>query len=148
VSGGASAAAIGLALGGCTDFSNEAAPPTTSEPSNSVAADPTRAACSNFETMWIELAQIDRSRLGSPEPDPHGTAALEAGEQAFEAAAQGSQAAKRLGADAEALFNAGEPADFNAKVTEFFETVCGIDPPEVDCEPQTLCAEQQLDSYG
>lgn len=146
---GSTTVAISLALSGCTDTSNEAVvSSTTSEPSNAAAADPTRAACSHFESMWVEQAQIDRSRHGSPQPDPHGLAAAEAAERAFDAAADGSQAARRLGAAAETLYNSGDPSDFNAKLTEFFRTVCNTEPPPIECEPQTLCEEQHLDSYG
>lgn len=140
--------AIGGGLSGCTDSSNDGAEKTTSTQSVTVDADTTRTACSQFASMWTEQAQIATDRLGSPEPDPHGTAALEAAERAFDAAAEGSQDARRLGAEAETLYNSGDPADFNAKVSEFFRTVCESSPPKLDCEPMTLCEAQSLDSYG
>jgi len=103
---GVSAIAVGLAVGGCTSSSDDAArPTTTTETSITVQADPTSTACSQFETMWIEQAQLRSDRLGSPEPDPHGVAAHEAAAQAFDAAAEGSQGARRLGAEAETLYD-------------------------------------------
>lgn len=142
---------VGSALVGCTGSEDYATGRTTTiETSIAGQADPTSAACAHFETMWIEQAQIQRP-AGMPSgglQDPHGEAAIEASRRAFDAAAKGSAAARRLGAEAETRFTTGSPAAFNETVAKFFQEVCGTNPPEVECEPDTLCEEQHMDGYG
>jgi hypothetical protein len=147
---GALPAVASLSLGACSSSDDDDASRTTTTETSVAAADPTEVASLQFETMWIEQAQIQRP-AGMPFgglKDPHSDAAIEASRQAFEAAARGSLEARRLGAQAEVLYNTGDPADFNETVIRFLDEVCGTDPPAVKCEPDTLCQEQRMDSYG
>ena len=132
---------------GCTeDDAPDASPPSSTEATTALPADPLLAACDHFRTTWIEFAQIYSGphSLGDTTPDPHGVRAGEAVEAAFAAAQRGTADVRELGALAARQYEGKAAGDFWDTVTQFF-VLCGRQIPSVECEKWTACEGAGLD---